>query len=243
MIFFQESPQRSWIASLGKKKKKRKRERRRVPVAARCMKFNVDRADIVFAGLRRDSRGISRSIDRDFEERRRLRRDSSVVRRSSASSFFGIVGLVRPRHDVAGATSTTGGSFFSSLPPPYQPSHRRFLPASTGFRLAPPYAPWNSWPRANLGRLIAHRIPVYATKLIVQSSGQNCMHISGSMRSFVLTLRRCGKIRKSWKWMIWGALTDDQWYYRCDRRHVRVLNIVLRICNGEQKKVWQQYRK
>lgn len=81
-----------------KKKKKRKRERRRVPVAARCMKFNVDRADIVFAGLRRDSRGISRSIDRDFEERRRLRRDSSVVRRSSASSFFGIVGLVRPRH-------------------------------------------------------------------------------------------------------------------------------------------------
>lgn len=122
MISFQESPQRSWIASLGKKKKrKRKRERRGVPVAARCMKFNVDRADIVFAGLRRDSRGISRSIDRDFEERRRLRRDSSVVRRSSASSFFGIVGLVRPRHDVAGATSTTGGSFFF-LPAPAIPT-------------------------------------------------------------------------------------------------------------------------
>lgn len=69
--------------------------------------------------LRCDSRGISRSIDRDFEERRRLRRDSSVVRRSSFSSFFGIVGLVRPRHDVAGATSTTGEFlFFHCAPPP-----------------------------------------------------------------------------------------------------------------------------
>lgn len=85
-------------------------------MAARCMKFNVDRADIGFAGLRAAIPGESqdRSIDRDFEGETPLKaRDSSVARRSSASSFFGIVGLVRPRHDVAGATSTTGGSLFS----------------------------------------------------------------------------------------------------------------------------------
>lgn len=96
-------------------------------MAARCMKFNVDRADIGFAGLRAAIPGESqdRSIDRDFEGETPLKaRDSSVARRSSASSFFGIVGLVRPRHDVAGATSTTGGSLFSSpclRHPPFLP--------------------------------------------------------------------------------------------------------------------------
>lgn len=59
--------------------------KKRDPVAARCMKFNVDRPDVGWGGCAADSRGISRSIGRDFEERRRLRRDSSVVRRSSAA--------------------------------------------------------------------------------------------------------------------------------------------------------------